>query len=356
MSASTSQSRAVASGLVLVDKPTGMTSHDVVARVRRLAGAKKVGHAGTLDPMATGLLILGINSATKLLTFVVGEDKTYIATIRLGAATVTDDAEGDFIETNGFSSAQVAANLSSLVAADGSVKLDVIASEVAKLTGEILQVPSSVSAIKVDGERAYALVRGGGDVTLKARPVKVSRFEVLGDPRVIQGGEPVSAGIDTENNFAADNRNFIDLDVIVDCSSGTYIRALARDLGEALGVGGHLTALRRTRIGGYNLSMAQSLPERDQVAALVSGADARPLGGLKLEPLAEAALKRFAARELTDAEVIDLRHGKRIRVDSALTAKVGDEFAAISPAGELVGILTQVNKFELKSLVVFADA
>jgi len=329
--------QANAAGLVLVDKPAGMTSHDVVARVRRLAGTKKVGHAGTLDPMATGLLILGINQATKLLTFVVGEDKTYIATIRLGAATVTDDAEGDFIEADNLPAAQVAANLNSLVDADGKVSLDKIQVEIAKLTGEILQVPSSVSAIKVDGERAYALVRGGDTVKLKARPVTVSRFDVLGEPRLA-------------NDEAG--RNFIDLDVVVDCSSGTYIRALARDLGAALGVGGHLTALRRTRIGGYNLSMAQALPERDQVAALVSGPEAQPLGGLQLEPLASAAQKRFATRELTAAEVVDVRHGKRIRSIDANAIEV----AAIDPHGELVAILTQANKTELKSLVVFADA
>jgi len=206
---------ALANGLVLVDKPAGMTSHDVVARVRRLAGTKKVGHAGTLDPMATGLLVLGINSATKLLTFVVGQDKTYIATVRLGAATVTDDAEGDFIDADALSAADVAAKLEAL-------QLENIRVEIVKLTGDILQVPSSVSAIKVDGERAYALVRGGDEVQLKARPVTVSRFEVLGELRRV-----VSVA-----------RNFIDIDVIVDCTSGTYIRALARDLGRALGVGG----------------------------------------------------------------------------------------------------------------------
>ncbi|MEO0024883.1 MAG: hypothetical protein RL196_1324 [Actinomycetota bacterium] len=337
-----------ASGLVLVDKPAGMTSHDVVARVRRLAGTKKVGHAGTLDPLATGLLVLGINSATKLLTFVVGEDKTYIATIRLGAATVTDDAEGDFLISDSRPAADVAQRLAELVGADGRVLPEPIKAQVRLLTGEILQVPSSVSAIKVDGERAYALVRGGDTVKLKARPVVVSRFEVLGEPRVL------SEDIDGEAH------GFIDLDVIVDCSSGTYIRALARDLGNALGVGGHLTALRRTRIGGYDLTMAQALPDRDQVAALVS---ALPLGGLKLEPLASAAQKRFATRELSAAEVIDVRHGKRVPVLSNLaqantqrSSEGISDLAAIGPDGELVAILTPANKTELKSLVVFADA
>jgi tRNA pseudouridine55 synthase len=333
---------------VLVDKPAGMTSHDVVARVRRLAGTKKVGHAGTLDPMATGLLVLGINSATKLLTFVVGEDKTYLATIRLGAATVTDDAEGDFIETDARPSALVSQRLAELVGPDGRVVAEPIKAAVSLLTGEILQVPSSVSAIKVDGERAYALVRGGDTVKLKPRPVTVSRFEVLAEPRVVSAARTDSGALG----------NFIDLDVIVDCSSGTYIRALARDLGEALGVGGHLTALRRTRIGGYDLTMAQALPTRDEVASLAS---ALPLGGLKLEPLADAAQKRFATRSLSVAEVIDLRHGKRISVisgDPALAASKHEvaELAAIGPDGELVGILTRVGEAELKSVVVFADA
>ena len=340
---------ALASGLVLVDKPAGMTSHDVVARVRRLAGTKKVGHAGTLDPMATGLLVLGINSATKLLTFVVGEDKTYLATIRLGAATVTDDAEGDFIETDDRPAALVYKRLAELVGPDGRVLPQPIKAQVKLFTGEILQVPSSVSAIKVDGERAYALVRGGDTVKLKPRPVSVSRFEVLGEPRIVLG---------VPGSVSAGEINFIDLDVIVDCSSGTYIRALARDLGEAFGVGGHLTALRRTRIGGYDLTMAQALPDRDEVASLVS---ARPLGGLKLEPLAEAAQKRFATRALSVAEVVDLRHGKRISSVSSDSAVANlphrcAEFAAVSPDGELVAILTRASQTELKSLVVFADA
>ena len=340
---------ALASGLVLVDKPAGMTSHDVVARVRRLAGTKKVGHAGTLDPMATGLLLLGINSATKLLTFVVGEDKTYLATVRLGAATVTDDDEGDFIETDDRPASLVSQRLAELVGSDGRVLPEPIKAEVKGLTGEILQVPSSVSAIKVDGERAYALVRGGDTVKLKPRPVLVSRFEVLGEPRIVLGEPDSVSGGDVK---------FIDLDVIVDCSSGTYIRALARDLGEAFGVGGHLTALRRTRIGGYDLTMAQALPDRDEVASLVS---ARPLGGLKLEPLAEAAQKRFATRALSVAEVVDLRHGKRISSFASDSAVANlphrcAEFAAVSPDGELVAILTRASQTELKSLVVFADA
>ena len=314
-----------------------MTSHDVVARVRRLAGTKKVGHAGTLDPMATGLLVLGINSATKLLTFIVGQDKTYLATIRLGAATITDDAEGDFIDLDEAAAATVEQNLRLLAGGDGLAKTESLAAVIATLTGEILQVPSSVSAIKVDGERAYALVRSGDTVKLKPRPVTVSRFELVGVPRVF---------VDAETK-----RKFIDFDVVVDCSSGTYIRALARDLGSALGVGGHLTALKRTRIGGYELESAQQLPQREQVAELISGPAALPLGGLKLEPLADAAKRRFESIDLDADQSTAIRQGKRIGSNGQT-----EDIAAIGPAGELVAILTPANKSEFKSLVVFADA
>ena len=189
--------------------------------VRRLAGTRKVGHAGTLDPMATGVLVLGLGPGTRLLTYLVGTDKTYRATIRLGQATVTDDAEGEVVG---------GADASGLTAAD-------ISSEVARLTGPIQQRPSSVSAIKVDGRRSYARVRAGEEVELAARPVTVHRFDVLDHRAGCRGGRAV-----------------LDLDVEVDVSSGTYVRALARDLGAALGVGGHLTALRRTRVGPFDLS------------------------------------------------------------------------------------------------------
>jgi tRNA pseudouridine55 synthase len=286
--------------------------------------------------MATGLLVLGINSATKLLTFIVGQDKTYLATIRLGAATVTDDAEGDFIDLDEAAAAEAAQKLESLVGATGEVTVKPILGVIASLTGEILQVPSSVSAIKVDGERAYALVRSGDTVKLKARPVTVSRFDLVGDPRVVF-------------DFR-ENQKFIDLDVVVDCSSGTYVRALARDLGAALGVGGHLTALRRTRIGGYDLGSAQVLPERDQVADLIGGPNALPLGGLIVEPLASAAARRFATLKLDADQTIAVRHGKRIG-----SGGQNADVAAIGVAGELVAILTPASSSEFKSLVVFAD-
>ena len=288
-------------GLVLIDKPEGWTSHDVVARIRRVAGTRRVGHAGTLDPMATGLLVLGIESATKLLTFIVGADKTYTATIRLGASTITDDRESEFLEQ---ADAETVAAITDEQIHDG----------IAKLTGDIEQVPSSVSAIKVDGVRAYAKVRGGDEVKLKARPVSISRFEVLGAIRRVEG--------------------FIDVDVVIDCSSGTYIRALARDLGADLGLGGHLTALRRTRVGGYTIEQASSLPEVGDALNVIDSF---------------AAAKVFTQFELTDQQVIDLRHGKRIDNPD----RIKGDIAAVHDQ-KLIAILESSGK-QLKSQVVFND-
>ena len=303
-----------ASGLLLVDKPEGFTSHDVVAKLRGIVGTRKIGHAGTLDPMATGLLVIGVNSATKLLTFLVGEDKTYIATIRLGASTITDDRESEYLSVA--SSGDV----------DALTELD-ITNAIRPLTGEIMQVPSSVSAIKVDGERAYAKVRGGDEVKLAARPVTIARFEVLGEMRRETVGD----------------QQFIDLDVIIDCSSGTYIRALARDLGVALEVGGHLTALRRTRVGAYQVTDSQALADLKK-------------GEVKLFPIADAAREAFDVRELAAEEVVDLRHGKRIEVGViAENATAKDRvIAAFAPTGELIAMLTEAGS-TLKSLVVFAE-
>ena len=255
-------------GIVVVDKPAGMTSHTVVARIRRLAGTRKVGHAGTLDPMATGVLVVGLNRATRLLGHLQLADKSYDATVLLGATTTTDDAEGAIVSRS---------------PVDG-VTVEAISSAVDGFRGEISQVPSKVSAIKVDGRRAYERVRAGEEVALKARAVTVSRYDVR-DVRPVAGG--------------------IAVDISVDCSSGTYIRALARDLGAELGVGGHLTALRRTRVGVFDLSMAHTLEslaedftwlsiadvaagtfprydaDADQAAAIRTG---RPLSGLHLQP------------------------------------------------------------------------
>lgn len=275
-------------GVLLVDKPGGMTSHDVVARARRALGTRKVGHAGTLDPMATGLLVLGVGGATRLLTFITGLGKTYRATIRLGAATTTDDAEGEVVQT---------ADAASLAGVEDAA----IDAGIARLTGEIDQVPSAVSAIKVDGRRAYDRVRAGEDVQLSARRVTVSRFEVALRRRSTEA---------------------IELDVEVDCSSGTYIRALARDLGRDLGVGGHLTALRRTRIGAFDVSAAVAI-EAISAAALRTPADA-----------AACALPVLAV----DAQQArDLRHGKRL---AGLAADLpGPESAAIDADGVLVGVV-----------------
>ncbi|GAA1986321.1 tRNA pseudouridine(55) synthase TruB [Microbacterium pumilum] len=293
----------VAAGVMLVDKPGGMTSHDVVARARRALGTRKIGHAGTLDPMATGLLLLGVEGATRLLTFIVGLDKTYHATIRLGVSTDTDDAEGD--ETGRADAAVLSAATPERITAG-----------IAAMTGRISQVPSTVSAIKVDGRRAYDLAREGVEVALKAREVTVSRFDVIASRR---------------------DSHAIDLDVVVDCSSGTYIRALARDLGAGLGVGGHLTALRRTRIGPFDVSDAASVDELADTSLTAPAV------------VAEAVLGRF---DVTDDEARDLRHGKRLA--GAAPRLAGDAAAAIDREGRLVGIVERVGG-DVKSVMNLAQ-
>ena len=282
------------SGIALIDKQQGFTSHDVVAKLRKQLGTKKIGHAGTLDPMATGLLLLGVNSGTKLMQFLSGLDKSYSATIRLGAASSTDDAEGQLGETRNAS----------------KISKSQIESELTKLRGEIEQVPSSVSAIKVDGKRAYELARKGEEVVLKSRRVSISRFEVIGELRA--WGE------------------FLDLDVEVDCSSGTYIRALARDLGEALEVGGHLTALRREKIGTFDVSSASAISE-----------------DVELIPNGEVLSKLMPEVQLSHQQEIDLRHGKRLDVKIpglAFATSAGNLVAVVEPAGN-----------QLKSVVVFPE-
>ena len=286
-------------GLVLIDKPTNWTSHDVVAKVRKAIGTKKVGHAGTLDPLATGLLVLGIESGTKLLTFLVGADKTYEATIRLGQQTVSDDSESEVIKS---ASPDEITNISDVD----------ISREISKLTGVIMQTPSSVSAKKVDGKRAYDLVRAGQQVELNAREVKIFSFEMLSAARV---------------------SGFLDVKVRVECSSGTYIRALARDLGNSLGVGGHITALRRTRVGHFDVASANSIDELDK---------------LRLTELATAAKQLFPVIELADSEVTDLIHGKRIPGKQEVVGLA----AGLSVSGKLVAVLESV-KSDLKSVVVF---
>jgi tRNA pseudouridine55 synthase len=248
-------------GLVIVDKPAGWTSHDVVARVRRLAGTKKVGHAGTLDPMATGVLVLGVGRATRLLGHLQLADKEYEATIRLGESTVTDDAEGDVLE-------RVDTSQLSLVDIEAAML---------PLTGDIQQVPTAISAIKVDGKRSYARVRAGEDVELSARPVTVSAFDV---------------------HDVRQRDRVVDVDVHVACSTGTYIRALARDLGAALGVGGHLTMLRRTRVGGFTLGDAMTLERLESEFALI--------------PISRAARASFPSRDLDEPTAEAVRHGRKL--------------------------------------------
>lgn len=287
------------SGILLLDKPAGLTSHDVVSQVRRLAGTRKVGHAGTLDPMATGLLVLGLNSSTRLLTYLVGLDKEYTATIRLGQASSTDDAEGEL----------------GPAAATAAVSEDAIAAGIRALTGPIEQVPSSVSAIKVDGRRAYDRARAGETVELKARPVTVREFEILGIRR----------------------SEHLDVDVRVVCSSGTYIRALARDLGAGLGVGGHLTALRRTLVGTFAVTDASTL----------DGATPEQLGDALRDPAAVAGLL-YPTVHLDTDQTRDLTNGKRITLDAPDAACA----AALSPDGRLVGLLTLTDR-RARSLVNF---
>ena len=272
-----------ASGLVVVDKSGGMTSHDVVARIRRLAGTRKVGHAGTLDPMATGVLVLGVNRATRLLGHLMLTEKAYDATIRLGIATTTDDAEGEVTATTDAGHLDEAA----------------IRAGLARFVGDLEQVPTAVSAIKVDGKRAYQRVRDGEAVELKARPVVVREIVV----RDIRAAE---------------------VDVSIRCSSGTYIRAIARDLGAALGVGGHLTALRRTAVGPFDLTAARTLDElADEFVML---------------PIASAARASFPSYELDEARAQDVRYGRRLdlRPDglSAVFAPGGEFLALYEPAAD----------------------
>jgi tRNA pseudouridine55 synthase len=287
-------------GIVVVDKPAGMTSHDVVGRCRRLFGTRKVGHAGTLDPMATGVLVVGIERATKILGLLTATDKSYAATIRLGQSTSTEDAEGEVLHT----------------IPAGDVTDGAIDEAVALLRGDIEQVPSSVSAIKVDGQRAYKLAREGKAVELAARPVRIDRFEVLGTRR---------------------HDSIVDVDVEVDCSSGTYIRALARDVGDTLGVGGHLTALRRTRVGRFGLGEAHTLEDLADTPQLSHSLDA-------------ACLLVFPHRELSAEEAESASHGRALQPGG-----IEGVYAAVAPGGAVVALLADESS-RTKSVVVIRPA
>jgi len=284
-------------GLLVVDKPAGWTSHDVVGRVRRLAQTRKVGHAGTLDPMATGVLLLGVGRATRLLGHLVLTEKTYEATIRLGVSTTTDDAEGEVVE----------------IRSAGGVTEAAVRDMLRGFVGGLLQVPTAVSAIKVDGKRAYVRVRAGEQVELKARPVTVHELVV--------------------HDLGVAEVDRLDVRVSLRCSSGTYVRAIARDLGAALGVGGHLTALRRTAVGPFGLDVARTLTELGEVMSSV--------------PLAVAARKSFPAVDLDDERAGDVRVGRRLTVDLGEAGPV----ALFDPDGEFLALYEQRGEVAVATAV-----
>ncbi|MEV7691317.1 tRNA pseudouridine(55) synthase TruB [Streptomyces bungoensis] len=291
-------------GLVIVDKPSGFTSHDVVAKMRGIARTRRVGHAGTLDPMATGVLVLGVEKATKLLGHLALTEKEYLGTVRLGQNTVTDDAEGEITSSTDAS----------------RVTRDAIDTGIAKLTGDIMQVPSKVSAIKINGVRSYKRARDGEEFEIPARPVTVSSFAVY----------------DVRDAVAEDGTAVLDLVVSVVCSSGTYIRALARDLGADLGVGGHLTALRRTRVGPYKLDSAKTLDQLQQDLAVM--------------PLADAAAAAFPRWDVEERRARLLLNGVRLEMPDEYTGS--GPVAVFGPEGRFLALVEQ-HKGKAKSLAVF---
>ncbi len=338
-----------ASGLIIVDKPSGWTSHDVVARIRRLAGTRRVGHAGTLDPMATGVLVIGVEKATRLLGYLALSQKEYLATIRLGQATDTGDAEGTI-------TAEADAR---------ALTLARVRATAATLTGQIQQVPPAVSAVKVAGKRSYRLARAGAAPVLAARPVTVWSFEILaarpavtqavgpadGFPAGPASGFPAGPAAGSASAPAASSPvRALDVDVAVRCSSGTYVRALARDLGDMLGVGGHLTMLRRTSVGPYDLAMAHTLAELAT--------------GLSLVPIGQAAAAAFPTRHLTEAEAVDLAHGRRLSGSRCFSGeraggeRAGGErpvgpVAAFAPDGTFIALIEE-QAGQARPLAVFA--
>lgn len=295
-------------GLVIVDKPAGFTSHDVVAKMRRFAGTRRVGHAGTLDPMATGVLVIGVEKATRLLGHLALTEKEYTATVRLGQTTVTDDAEGEITASDG---------------AAGTA-LDAVRTGIGELTGNIQQVPSKVSAIKIDGKRSYTRAREGEEFEIPARPVTVSSF-VLHEAREVK---------------AEDGTPVLDLDVTVVCSSGTYIRALARDLGAGLGTGGHLTALRRTRVGPYGLEAARTLEQLEE--------------SVQIMPIAEAAAAAFPRWDVDAHQAKLLGNGVRIDMPPLTPGEgaAAGPVAVFGPEGRFLALVEE-SKGRAKSLAVF---
>ena len=287
------------SGLVIVDKPQGMTSHDVVSRLRRIFGTRKVGHAGTLDPMATGVLVAGINRGTKFLPYLVGADKTYIATVRFGGQTTTEDAEGELTEST-----------------DARLSHDQIEDACAQFRGDIMQRPSSVSAIKIAGKRSYQRVRDGEDVEIPARPIRIHQLTV--------------DSVQVIDSCSATGKAATEVQLTVRCSSGTYIRALARDIGEALGVGGYLIGLRRTAVGPFGLDSSRTLEE-------LGADDAEASLSLSLDA---AALQRYPVIQITDSEAVDLSQGKRL----AARELPGELCAAQRPDGKVVALVQASDK------------
>jgi tRNA pseudouridine55 synthase len=287
-------------GFLVVDKAPGMTSHDVVAVGRKALGTRKVGHAGTLDPMATGVLVLGFGNGTRLLQYITDGDKSYTATIVLGAATITDDREGE-----------VVSEVDASQITDEQIKTGLT-----KMVGEIQQRPSSVSAVKVDGERAYDRVRAGEVFELAARTITISKLDIL---------EIRHLGVR------------IEIDIDVTCSAGTFIRAIARDLGSDLQVGGHLSALRRTRVAGFPISQA------------ISFEDLKAQSFTPLE-LADVARATFQVRELALDEVLELSFGRPLSVNATEAI-----YAALSPDDRLIALLKNESG-KAKPIAVFAAA
>ena len=319
----------VVSGLLIVDKPQGITSHDVVSRTRRLAHTRRVGHAGTLDPMATGVLVLGINKATRLLTWITDHSKRYEAQVRFGVETTTEDAEGEVTSTKGCEGL-------------GNEEIEAVLS---RFRGTISQVPSAVSAIKVNGKRAYARVRAGEDVKLEPREVEISLLEAQGQPH--------SHRVEYALEGKSTQVNCVDLNVVVECSAGTYIRALARDLGNALGCGAHLTSLRRTRVGEFSIDSAHTLQSLDE-AAEQSGGEA----SLPLTSLSDAAREMFPCLLLSEAEAGAFSHGQAPRRKASEVVRFVEEYfpgtqpgehgpiAACRGDGEVLGLLKIIdNRF-----------
>ncbi len=357
----------ITSGILLIDKPQGVTSHDIVAACRSLLHNSKVGHAGTLDPMATGMLVVGFGSATRLLNSIVGTEKTYETTIRLGNRTQTDDADGALIERSPEDDDIVRQRLRQLVQLDeetsesnltdtsnstdapGSNRTALrnrIESEISQhLLGQIEQIPSTYSAKKIDGKRAYDLARKGEDVTLTPQKITIHRFDVT-DIRLADDG-------------------CIDVDACVTCSAGTYIRALGRDLGELLGVGGYLTMLRRTRVGQFDVQ-SQRVIEFFAQERTFTNRDGEEVSRMKAyapseiresdDALAqhimtpyEAACMTVPTVELTDKQAIDVSFGRPIECDIA-------ENSAAVYRGILMALLEPWRKHRVKPSTVFVTA